>query len=425
MHLVFTILLTISMIFFLNIIDCSIVVAESLTVDLANVHVRAKPNGKSIAIVRKSEMFDILDKRSGWYKIRLEDGREGWIGEGVVSIKDTPVIKTNNDKPANHSDKGERNIASPTTDLIDTPSPSHRIDNFKSRLAYMVATALISAIVAWLFQEFIKRTKYILISKAQANAQRASKEAREEAEKETLNSLTLPVPLGPREKRNSVLVLGLGGVGKTTLINKLFEGDSADYRIATNDVRLYHAVSEFKGFSTSSGYNDDEAYKNTYYAADYKGQNIDSLIRFLILEQKQPFSPLTYGSINSLIFVVDISPPDAPTTLMEKYEQINLNEVRSDLHIKEWSNISLDAIFSFVTSDSLRYVCLFINKIDLLIKRDDELIMNTFKPLINKLAVRSRGALFRIVMGSAEEGTGVTKVKTHLRERSLPEMFTS
>jgi GTPase SAR1 family protein len=227
-----------------------------------------------------------------------------------------------------------------------------------------------------------------------------------------------PKPLAKNEKRNSIIVVGLGGCGKTTLINRLSGNHRADPQVQTSDYHLFSWSEQSDGVEP----------KFTYYMADYKGQNIGTLIKGLITEQKIPYSPMTWGAVNSLIFVVDIAEPydkdnqtESSTLKVEKFW-----EERVKYNINQWSATALDTIFGFTTKpsnnpnlNSLKYVCLFVNKIDLLPNMEDE-IRREYKVLNDALRSRCSGLKFELLLGSADKGTAVPALKKSLKDNSWP-----
>ncbi len=54
-----------------------------------------------------------------------------------------------------------------------------------------------------------------------------------------MRGFQLPVKTPFPEMRNSVLLVGLGGVGKTSFINKLLDSDVARPEIATDSFKIY------------------------------------------------------------------------------------------------------------------------------------------------------------------------------------------
>ncbi|MCC5621996.1 hypothetical protein [Nostoc sp. CHAB 5715] len=90
-------------------------------------------------------------------------------------------------------------------------------------------------------------------------------------------------------------------------------------------------------------------------------------------------------------------------------------------HIEEWSSTALDTIFGLVTTDSLKYVCLFINKKDLLLNVNNDEIKQEYYKLIKKIRVRTEsvGIELKVLYGSAREGDQVFTLRDHLRKSSI------
>lgn len=226
-----------------------------------------------------------------------------------------------------------------------------------------------------------------------------------------------PKPLSENEKRNSIIIVGLGGCGKTTLIRSLSKDDKANPEVPTSGYTKFH---------WSERANDSEPLY-TYYAADHKGQNIGTLIKGLIEEQKIPYSPMTWGAVNSLIFFVDVANAyDAKTQNIEDFKQEVERSWKERIqeNTRQWSPIALDTIFGFTTksstdanTNSLKYVCLFINKVDLLLDREEEIKM-LYQNLIQDLSSRCSGLKFEVILGSVKTGLGLPILAESLKKYS-------
>ena len=102
-----------------------------------------------------------------------------------------------------------------------------------------------------------------------------------------LKALQLPPPVRVDETRNSILLVGIGGVGKTSLIKALTH-DSAAEPDTIGPFKIYKYAQELE--------NEPSGIKRTnLYFADYRWQNLTYLIGGFLLEQKQPYCPLRYG----------------------------------------------------------------------------------------------------------------------------------
>ena len=221
----------------------------------------------------------------------------------------------------------------------------------------------------------------------------------------------------PDKKINSVMVLGIGGVGKTSLIKSLSNSLVANPKIQTNRYSIY----EFK--ETSNNNSNDKKAPQEYeiFLSDYAGEKLEDLVRGFIEQQIIPYSPMRYNSVNTLILVVDLfSPPQLPD------EQVTQKKYPDEARIKQntdyWDEKTLSVIFGMLTS-SLKYLCLFINKIDLLDKEEineDEIleIKKKFDPLFRRLSLRSSGIYLTRIVGSASTGENISVLKENLLEYS-------
>jgi hypothetical protein len=212
----------------------------------------------------------------------------------------------------------------------------------------------------------------------------------------------------PNERRNAIIIVGIGGSGKTSLINKLFNENSANPRIASDCYRLF-TINQ-----------NDQNIKYNYYVSDCSGQNMGTLISGLMLEQKKLNSPMTYGAINSVIIVVDVAEAPGMLQSITPEQVINDFQDRVQQHLTEWSNTALDSIFGLTGSSSngLKYVCLFVNKTDLLTGSRQEIetmVTEAYRPLIDRISKISRGVVFECLIGSIQDGTSILKLQEGLR----------
>lgn len=62
-------------------------------VQRANVNVRTEPiNGKPIILANQGQMMELLDFDRGWYKIRLDEGQEGYISDDLSEAVKSNII---------------------------------------------------------------------------------------------------------------------------------------------------------------------------------------------------------------------------------------------------------------------------------------------------------------------------------------------
>lgn len=223
-----------------------------------------------------------------------------------------------------------------------------------------------------------------------------------------------PENLRGAQKKNTCIVIGSGRTGKTTLINTLTKLDSKNEPI-TN---CFTIVTDRK--------NDFGKSPIMFYYTDYRGQNFSQLISNFIQEQLRPQTLIRYGDINSLILVVDVFDYDEPDNALDKKKELDLERIES--HVTTWNKTALDAVFGLLTRPALKYVCLFINKIDKWEngngQKSRDLIYNKFSSLIADLRERcAEYATFEVIIGSALVGTsviGANSLLTQLAKYSVP-----
>src|SRR5215813_5867892 len=66
------------------------VAADTLTITARQTVVRAGPDSKQgiLATVPQGTTFALLETRKGWYKVLLDDGREGWVAQSAAQVQD-------------------------------------------------------------------------------------------------------------------------------------------------------------------------------------------------------------------------------------------------------------------------------------------------------------------------------------------------
>jgi len=214
--------------------------------------------------------------------------------------------------------------------------------------------------------------------------------------KKQLEDIFKPSPVG-KDVRSSIMLLGLGGSGKTTLIRRLVNDDRANPQRKTEEFEIYPGKRAFTIDAKESICH--------FWISDYKGQDLGTLTRAFVEQQKIPNSPMAYGYINALIVIVDLIKPKSNAHEPEPLPTDEPDLKRVQDHIDQWNDQAIDAISGFLTTE-LKYVCLFINKVDLLNDHSDvakkryiSLFNDIHKRLIKKFG---DGKIF-VILGSAKK----------------------
>lgn len=237
-------------------------------------------------------------------------------------------------------------------------------------------------------------------------------------------SYNLPTQIPFKDKRNTSLLIGLGGTGKTQLIKNILESDNANPQQKTNFFKIYWQTVG-QGSLHEKGLDISEySSNNWYFIADYCGQNIGHLVSSFIAQQKKEYSPLAYGYINSLILIVDLWPPRKSQLSPDFELQSKPSIDRISKHVQEWNDTAIDAVFGLLTKE-LKYVCLFINKVDLMENRSlkwQEAYKDAFKKIKERIERRSEenDFEFEVILGSAKNSDGVSQLKEKLKKYSIP-----
>ena len=231
-----------------------------------------------------------------------------------------------------------------------------------------------------------------------------------------------PRKLKQGERKNTIILIGLGRTGKTELVRDLSEPSSNNRNSEiTNNFSIY-------SFSRIN----DSKIKYHFDITDYRGQNFSQLISSFINEQLKRKTKLRYDDINSLILIVDLFRYEENW----EFEHPNLDKDRIKENKIQWNLTSLDGVFGLLTEDKLKYVCLFINKVDkwqtsLTEQEKENRIKEHYKELIDNLEERSilknesgefqrKLFKFQVIIGSVMKGTGVNTLTQDLTTYSVP-----
>lgn len=234
---------------------------------------------------------------------------------------------------------------------------------------------------------------------------------------EELAGLKRPASVAPNETVNYVLLLGIGGSGKTTLAQRLTNDHRADPATATDAWQVYSTSRD-----RPADANEPDRDRCRFYVSDYVGQNLGSLIGAFLDQQQQPNSPLRYGCVTSVILVVDLFSPPVHADEADNEQRKEWEPERVAENDAAWNDQALDAVWGLLKRPSFRHVCLFINKADRLEQQGEVIeaaIRDAYSPLRSRLDQRIRGVRFETIVGSASHGAGVPDLIDDLLERSI------
>lgn len=308
--------------------------------------------------------------------------------------------------PAHAQETTPEAPADPVTPVVEPGFISGLIDFFSDPKVFggLIVT-IVGGILVFSIQEVIKRRNYVPKSDVP--------DIERTAVQRFIERLRQPQQLEDNHIRSSTLIAGIGGAGKTRLVNRLFADDTADSQIATKRFKRYQSASVIKSKR--------QDHVVTFNVADYAGQDFGTLIEGFIKEQSEQNTPFRHGYITSLILVADIFwPPKSnnePRTLSED-NKIEMDRVQRNM--EEWSDTALDALFGMASGEELGFICLFINKVDLLKTYNSAEILAAYDGLLQRLQKRGRGAEVVAIIGSADDGKGLVQVKEGLQRSAVP-----
>jgi hypothetical protein len=201
---------------------------------------------------------------------------------------------------------------------------------------------------------------------------------------------------------NTILLVGMEGTGKTELIKSCFGHAHADSSKETEDFEIYTSERMVDG-------------KNCWInVADYMGQNIGTLVGTFIDVQRQLDSPLKYKHLHSLIVMVDLRFPEEDRAISAPPAPL-ADQARVKANLEQWNEMALDAIFGLLTDPPLEYVCVFVNKFDLISepkKYSKAKAEKNYAALVDYLKLKVKpvkaGGKIKVdvIVGSAKHGDG-------------------
>lgn len=231
------------------------------------------------------------------------------------------------------------------------------------------------------------------------------------------------------DRKNSIMIIGEGNAGKTTLIQSLCYPNRFGHIDETTEHAVHSAESKIDGTN----------YR--YFVSDYRGQDLGTLVNSFIAKQLEPRTPMRFGYLNSLIIVIDcigientpkVKHPDELRG--DNIKRFNAFEKdRVDHQIQLWNRNALDAVFGMHNYQSLRLVCVFVNKVNLLNNENAKNELRDYlKPFVEDVEKRCSYydeeigklipyARFKFIMGSTMTGDGIVELNEALTKASVPD----
>ena len=219
-------------------------------------------------------------------------------------------------------------------------------------------------------------------------------------------NLKLGQVLRGERAQNVVVQLGIGGSGKTTLIKYLILDPSANPTIETEGFDVYK-----RDFSITRTRHDgrlDEV-KTSIVVADYRGQHYGTLIEGILNHTVDRRSAVRNGNINTLLFIVDVFPPNVDRSA-DVEPQPRPDPERLRQHVEYWNEARLEVLFRLLRQGSVKNVGVFVNKCDLLTSEAGrEEARRAISPLVASIErwTAPLGVQPFVILGSLKTGTGV------------------
>lgn len=229
----------------------------------------------------------------------------------------------------------------------------------------------------------------------------------------------------PGDKKNSVVMVGIGGVGKTKLISKMF-----GINIPQTNRKTEHASVYKNRFIVDPS--SDRGVWN--YILDYRGQSLADLVRTFIKQQYKPNSYFKFGNIQTLMFVVDLrKPPPIDEHGVRREDTVEPkpkeDKKRVVENLENWNAQSISAAFGMVEIENLKSVLFLINKWDLVsshTKTAEDRILQHYKPMVEEIEkhLRSSECNFsvEVLFCSAKDNRtiGISNIQDFLKNNSVP-----
>jgi N-acetylmuramoyl-L-alanine amidase len=59
--------------------------ALAIKTSLANLRETPGSKGRIIGVLKQGTRVEVLEEKDQWFRVRVEDGREGWVAESVTT----------------------------------------------------------------------------------------------------------------------------------------------------------------------------------------------------------------------------------------------------------------------------------------------------------------------------------------------------
>ena len=135
---------------------------------------------------------------------------------------------------------------------------------------------------------------------------------------------------------------------------------------------------------------------------------------------------MAYGHVNSVILLVDLCRRKSESAL-EPAPLARPAIFRIREYLDQWNKLVIDAVFGLLTEDSIKYICLFVNKLDVMQDQTPTGMAKyekAFLPLITILRERAKKERHdldvKVIVGSVLKGAGINELRNDLNRNSVP-----
>ena len=201
----------------------------------------------------------------------------------------------------------------------------------------------------------------------------------------------------------NVVLIGDGGVGKTSIVRALSGSPFADPHSASDGEETYALAQEVDLI----GRNSEPIRRMTrIYLEDHKGQDISGMMLSETVTKRQKMVPSTV-----IVIVVDLFASQKNMKKQASFQKKRITEQLSKYNSDALKTIRHKFYYNSKTEDkTVKAVCLFINKIDLLKTIDTASLAaaeKAYEPLIDDMNQKFADAGTYVILGAAAVGWGV------------------